>query len=209
MPSPPNLPGRVPHRALPLRRVPRPGPAGAARDTPQREARRTATWPGHRSARSRRRRPWDDAVDERGGGSVARSGQQQGATGLALGVLLAWLLAAVLAAVGVAPRAQAPPVEPAPAGGPVVVVGVPGLTWDLVATDGEGGGSDPPPAVSLLAAEGGAAALGLRGTHATTCAADAWLTLGAGQRAATDVDGCVDAGPDDGATGDGTAPVLA
>ena len=140
---------------------------------------------------------------------MARSGQQQGATGLALGVLLAWLLAAVLAAVGVAPRAQAPPVEPAPAGGPVVVVGVPGLTWDLVATDGDGGGSDPAPAVSLLAAEGGAAALVLRGTHETTCAADAWLTLGAGQRAATDVDGCVDAGPDDGATGDGTAPVLA
>lgn len=140
---------------------------------------------------------------------MARSGQQQGATGLALGVLLAWLLAAVLAAVGVAPRAQAPPVEPAPAGGPVVVVGVPGLTWDLVAADHDGGGNDPAPAVSLLAAEGGAAALVLRGTHETTCAADAWLTLGAGQRAATDVDGCVDAGPDDGATGDGTAPVLA
>src|SRR5690606_29772399 len=201
MPSPPNLPGRVPHRALPLRRVPRPGPAGAARDTPQREARRTATWPGHRSARSRRRRPWDDAVDERGGGSVARSGQQQGATGLALGVLLAWLLAAVLAAVGVAPRAQAPPVGPAPAGGRVVVVGGRGLPWALVATERDGGGSAAAPAVSLLPAEGGARALVLRGKHETTCAADAWLPLGAGGGAGTDADACVDAGPEDGATG--------
>ncbi|MGC5585237.1 hypothetical protein ACPYOC_12915 [Ornithinimicrobium sp. W1665] len=143
---------------------------------------------------------------------MARSGQGRGATGLALGVLLVWLLAAVLAAVGVAPRAQAPPAAPPPAPGPVVVVGVPGLTWDLVPALQDGNGDGPAPsaasALPTLAAEGGAAALVLRGIHETTCAADAWLTLGAGQRAATDVDGCVDAELRDGAGTDGSVPVL-
>ncbi|MFB9731950.1 hypothetical protein [Ornithinimicrobium kibberense] len=139
---------------------------------------------------------------------MGRNGQR-GATVLTLVVLLSWLVAAVLAAVGVAPRAQAPPVEPASGAGPVVVVGVPELTWDQVDTGTDDGVDDPSATVIAgLAARGGTAALVLRGTHETTCAADAWLTLGAGQRAATDVAGCVDAGPAAGAGGDGTGQVL-
>ncbi|OLT21519.1 hypothetical protein BJF81_03185 [Ornithinimicrobium sp. CNJ-824] len=135
---------------------------------------------------------------------------QRSATVLTLVVLLSWLVAAVLAAVGVAPRAQAPPVEPASGAGPVVVVGVPGLTWDEVGTGSDDGADDPfATLVAGLASGGGTAALVLRGTHETTCAADAWLTLGAGQRAATDVAGCVDAGPADGAGDDAGGPVLA
>lgn len=68
----------------------------------------------------------------------------------------------------------------------VVLVGIPGLTWDLV-------DEDTTPTLARLARGGGAAALVVRGTHEVTCPEDAWLTVGAGQRAATDLPGCGDA----------------
>lgn len=121
-------------------------------------------------------------------------------------VLGTWVVAAVAAGTGLAPRAGGSSTTPdslgAPGAGPVVVVGVPGLTWDLVSPQGT-------PEIHALAEEGGAAALVLRGTHEVTCAADAWLTLGAGQRAATDVEGCGDAGSGGAPTSDRAAPVQA
>lgn len=111
---------------------------------------------------------------------------------LVASVLLSWLLAAASAALGVVPSAAtaqggALPVGGATAGGPdVVLVGIPGLTWDLV-------DETRTPTLAVLARQGGTGALVVRGTHEVTCAADAWLTLGAGQRAATDLAGCGDA----------------
>jgi hypothetical protein len=81
-----------------------------------------------------------------------------------------------------------------------VLVGVPDLTWDLV-------DDATTPTLSRMAAAGSSAALVPRGTHEVTCPADAWLTLGAGQRAATDLAGCVDGEADSeagGETGDET-----
>src|SRR5690606_12316998 len=106
-------------------------------------------------------------------------------------VLLSWCLAGLAAWAGVAPSAG--PTEATTAPGPqgdrpdadrfVVLVGVPGLTWDLV-------DEERTPALAGLAREGGAGALVLRGEREVTCTEDAWLTLGAGQRAGTDLDGC-------------------
>ncbi|WP_122261955.1 hypothetical protein [Ornithinimicrobium cerasi] len=130
-----------------------------------------------------------------------------GAWALVAAVLASWLLGAVLgdrplSAAGTAAPPALAPVEDAP----VVLVGVPGLTWDLV-------GPTTTPVLERMSREGASAALVVRGTHEVTCAADAWLTLGAGQRAATDVAGCVDAreergrGGEDGSEGaaDGSA----
>lgn len=119
-----------------------------------------------------------------------------------LGIVGAWALAFLLAAVGVMPTVGGgAPLQPgggddgaAPA---VVLVGIPGLTWESV-------DEETTPTLARLAEEGGTAALVLRGTHEVTCVADAWLTVGAGQRAATDAEGCrgVDPGTaDDGARG--------
>ncbi|AXH96990.1 hypothetical protein DV701_13445 [Ornithinimicrobium avium] len=120
-------------------------------------------------------------------------------------VLGAWILAAVAAGLGLAPRAGSTTTSPdslgTPGDGPVVVVGVPGLTWDLV-------DEDATPALHALAGEGGSAALVLRGTYEVTCSADAWLTVGAGQRAATDVEGCADAELEATPTSGRPAPVL-
>lgn len=103
-------------------------------------------------------------------------------------VLLTWAATALLGAVGgVLPaRDQGTPLTAEGTDAQVVLVGIPGLTWDLV-------DETRTPTLARLAREGGAAALVVRGTHEVTCASDAWLTLGAGQRAATDVAGCGDA----------------
>ncbi|QFG67462.1 hypothetical protein [Ornithinimicrobium pratense] len=123
-----------------------------------------------------------------------RSRRTVGAWALVVSVLAAWLLATVAVWAGLAPSVAEPeetvalgtsadlPTEDRQ----VVLVGIPGLTWDLVS-------SDTAPELVRLAREGGSAALVLRGTHEVTCEADAWLTVGAGQRAATDVERCGDA----------------
>lgn len=113
---------------------------------------------------------------------------RRGAWALVLLVLGPWLLAGLLAALGGAPgRAEPAPLPAADGTAPhVVLIGIPGLTWDVI-------DETTTPSLAGLAREGGAAALVLRGTHEVTCAADAWLTLGAGQRASTDVAGCQDA----------------
>lgn len=116
-----------------------------------------------------------------------------GAWALVVAVLLSWSLAALAVWAGVAPTAgpgpDATPLGPAAdvtaQDDQVVLVGIPGLTWDLV-------DEQTTPTLTRMAREGGAAALVVRGTHEMTCAADAWLTVGAGQRAATDVAGCED-----------------
>ena len=116
-----------------------------------------------------------------------------GAWALVVAVLLSWSLAALAVWAGVAPTAgpgpDATPLGPAAdvtaQDGQVVLVGIPGLTWDLV-------DEQTTPTLTRMARGGGAAALVVRGTQEVTCAADAWLTVGAGQRAATDVAGCED-----------------
>lgn len=66
--------------------------------------------------------------------------------------------------------------------GPVVVVGVPGLEWtDITPED--------TPTLDGWRREGATGVLVVRGAHPLTCAADGWLTLGAGQRAAADLPG--------------------
>lgn len=132
-----------------------------------------------------------------------RSRRTVGAWALVVSVLAAWCLAAVTAWTGLAASVADP--DDAVALGTsadlptqdrqVVLVGVPGLTWDLVS-------AEETPELVGLAQQGGSAALVLRGTHEQTCEGDAWLTLGAGQRAATDLAGCEDAG---GAAGSGAA----
>lgn len=72
-----------------------------------------------------------------------------------------------------------------PAGGEVVVVGAPGLSWSDVSETGT-------PTLWRLVGEGASGGLIVRGTHEVTCPADGWLTLGAGQRASADDDGVQD-----------------
>ncbi|WP_022923292.1 hypothetical protein [Serinicoccus marinus] len=106
-----------------------------------------------------------------------------------LTVLGSWCLAALAVVAGVAP-AQAPGTRPLPeaSGGPVLLVGIPGLTWDLV--------GDSTPTLHRLAEQGGSAALVLRGPDEVTCTADAWLTVGVGSRTDREALGCgVDATP--------------
>lgn len=97
------------------------------------------------------------------------------AWGLVAAVLGSWCLAALAVATGLAP-ARPPGAEPLATGADphVVLVGIPGLTWDLV---------DRAPTLADLAGSGGSAALVLRGTPEVSCAGDAWLTVGAGERA--------------------------
>nr|MDQ3383815.1 hypothetical protein [Actinomycetota bacterium] len=70
------------------------------------------------------------------------------------------------------------------AAAPVVVVGVPGLSWSDI---------DPvtTPTLARWRAEGASGVLVVRGAHPMTCEIDGWLTLGAGQRAAADLPGSV------------------
>lgn len=127
-------------------------------------------------------------VAREAGGEPMTSGVARMAWGPVALVLLGWLAALVLTATGVAPRAgTGAPLSVPEGNGHVVLVGVPGLTWnDLEPTS--------TPTLSRLAEEGGSAALVLRGTHEVTCATDAWLTVGAGERAGT-APGCVDDRP--------------
>ena len=111
---------------------------------------------------------------------------QPGAWAFVVMVLAAWVAAVVLAPGGRVPAGEDARPALAPVGdAPVVLVGIPGLTWDLV--------GERTPTLAALAADGAVAALVVRGTHEVTCPADAWLTLSAGQRAGTDVAGCGDA----------------
>ena len=128
-----------------------------------------------------------------------RSRRTVGAWALVVSVLAAWCLAVVAAWTGLAPSVGDPddgvrlgtPAALATDDLQVVLVGVPGLTWDLVS-------DEETPHLVRLAQEGGSAALVLRGAYERTCAEDAWLTVGAGQRAATDLTGCEGADDDAG-----------
>ncbi|WP_151523905.1 hypothetical protein [Serinicoccus kebangsaanensis] len=102
---------------------------------------------------------------------------------LVLAVVGSWCLAALAVVAGIAP-AQAPRTEPLDTGadGAVVLVGIPGLTWDHV--------GEATPVLRSMAQDGGSAALVLRGPDEVTCAADAWLTVGAGTRVDREALGC-------------------
>ncbi|GAA4879211.1 hypothetical protein [Serinicoccus chungangensis] len=138
-------------------------------------------------------RPGRDAAHEplaTGPGAALRAHaaprSPRAAWGLVGAVLVSWLLAAVAVVAGLAP-AHAPDTRPL-ATGPdpqVVLVGIPGLTWDLV--------DDDTPTLQSLARTGRTAALVARGPDEVTCAADAWLTVGTGTRTDRDALGC---GPD-------------
>lgn len=94
-------------------------------------------------------------------------------------VLLALTLGGLLAAAGW--RAVDPPPVRQPllaSSGPVVVVGVPGLTYDEISPGRT-------PELAELSRRG-SAALVVRGVERITCPAQGWLTLGAGQRAGAD-----------------------
>lgn len=89
----------------------------------------------------------------------------------ALGVAFASLIA-VLAAVSPAVAEGDEDAEP----GGVVVVGVPGLTWDDIS-------ASETPAMWDLAGSGATASMSVRTIGSWTCAEAAWASLGAGERA--------------------------
>lgn len=96
-------------------------------------------------------------------------------------VLLVLTLGGLLVAAGW--RAVDPPPVRAPltaSTGPVVLVGVPGLTYDEISTERT-------PELADLARRG-SAALVVRGVDRVTCPAQGWLTLGAGQRAGAGIE---------------------
>lgn len=66
---------------------------------------------------------------------------------------------------------------------PLVVLGIPGLTWDDITPKGT-------PGLHALAQKGGTGSLVVRTVHESTCPADGWLTLGAGARATAARSGC-------------------
>jgi hypothetical protein len=92
---------------------------------------------------------------------------------LALGTWLVLVVLAIPAAA--APTAPAPAAEVGPVQS-VVVVGVPGLRWDQVSTRNT-------PALAALANRAALGSLSIRATRGSTCPADGWLSLGAGNRA--------------------------
>jgi hypothetical protein len=83
------------------------------------------------------------------------------------------LLLAVGALLGMVPGVAA--ASPGYAADRVVVVGVPGLTWDDVRTESH---------LADLARGGAVGAVSVRAARSTTCLLDGWATLGAGNRAA-------------------------
>lgn len=89
------------------------------------------------------------------------------AGGFLLGLL--GLLGVSLAGPATAGPGQAP--------GPVVLVGVPGLTWSDVSQDGT-------PALWSLLEDGAVGTLAARSVGASACPADGWLAVSAGRRAA-------------------------
>ncbi|WP_130014142.1 hypothetical protein [Serinicoccus sediminis] len=162
---------------------PEPGDAPQPRATAQGVARHRADDPLNRDAEEQA----SDAPPRPDAGEHGAGGRLRGVTwGLVVAVLGSWCLAAAAVVAGVAP-AHAPATRPLPtATDPqVVVVGIPGLTWDLV--------DDDTPTLQALARTGGTAALVARGPDEVTCAPDAWLTLGTGTRTDRDALGC---GPD-------------
>lgn len=90
---------------------------------------------------------------------------------LVLGVLLIFCVLGGVATGGAADVAQ----TRAPAG-PVVVIGVPSLQWSDVDRHNT-------PALWRLTEQGSGGGLSIRATKTTTCPADGWLTVSAGQRA--------------------------
>lgn len=97
-------------------------------------------------------------------------------------VLGALLLGALGSAAGLGYRDDAAAPLRGAAPGPVVVVGVPGLAWTDI-------NPEDTPTLDAWRQEGSTGVLVVRGAHPLTCAADGWLTLGAGQRAAADLPG--------------------
>ena len=92
--------------------------------------------------------------------------------------LAPYLLIAAVAAVTVAGLAVRPDVSvPDGTTDHVVIVGVPGLRWDDLSPDAT-------PHLWRLAEQGAIGGLAARSAHRPTCAADGWLTLGAGNWAA-------------------------
>lgn len=82
-----------------------------------------------------------------------------------------------LLAVSLAGPASAAPAAPAEEVGPVVLVGVPGLTWSDVSQDST-------PALWSLLEDGAVGTLAARSVRASACPADGWLAVSAGRRAA-------------------------
>jgi hypothetical protein len=70
----------------------------------------------------------------------------------------------------------------------VVVVGIPGLQWDQVSATGT-------PTLWRLSRTGSVGALSVRSAADTTCPADGWLTIGAGNRVRADRGACTDTTP--------------
>lgn len=103
-------------------------------------------------------------------------GQRGLAWTLVVAVLGSWCLAALAVVAGVAP-AHSPTTQPlAPGtGSRVVLVGIPGLTWDVI--------DEQAPTLQRLADAGGSAALVARAAAEVACTEDAWLTVGSGERA--------------------------
>jgi hypothetical protein len=93
-------------------------------------------------------------------------------------VLLLAFLAVLLAGVPTAPAAEeaAGAADDGWRADRVLVVGVPGLTWDDVAADAT-------PELWQLADGAAIGALSVRAAGSTTCVLDGWATLGAGNRA--------------------------
>lgn len=89
-------------------------------------------------------------------------------------ILLVLLVLWPLLVIGLAGPASAAPVKGA---GPVVLVGVPGLTWADVSQQGT-------PALWSLLDEGAVGTLAARSVGAAACPADGWLAVSAGRRAA-------------------------
>ncbi len=101
-------------------------------------------------------------------------------------VLLALTLGGLLVAAGWRAVDPPPAREPLTASaGPVVVVGIPGLTYDEIS-------SQRTPTLADLSHRG-SAALVVRGVDRVTCPTQGWLTLGAGQRAGANADADADA----------------
>jgi len=89
----------------------------------------------------------------------------------AIGILLLLLLISLAG-----PVSAAPP-NSAGAAGPVVLVGVPGVSWSDVSQDGT-------PALWSLLEDGAVGTLAARSVRASACPADGWLAVSAGRRAA-------------------------
>lgn len=77
---------------------------------------------------------------------------------------------------GMTTATTAPAGATTPTGGPVVLVGVPGLRWDDISPR-------ETPNLWRLARSGSIGNLSVRATTSLTCPIDGWLTVSAGQRA--------------------------